>query len=112
MLSIPLLAAPAWAQDEDDEFDEDLADEELLEDEGVDDRDTFEGFKKDLAGESPSEEIDAWYRYLEAYPGSMFRLEKQIRHSEKQITGTLGVVHLLLERLADEEEDVRPLALL
>ncbi len=80
MLSIPLLAAPAWASDDDDEFEEDLEDEDLLEeDEETDDRDTYEGFKKDLTGESPSEEIDAWYRYLEAYPASQFRMEIERR---------------------------------
>ncbi len=73
-----LLAAPVWAQDGDDEFD-DLEEEEDEVEEGVDDRATYEGYKKDLTGESPSEEIDAWYRYLEAYPQSMFRLEIERR---------------------------------
>lgn len=101
MLSLPLVAAPALAQDEDEDTEE-LEEEEV--DEGVDDRGTYEGFKKDLTGESPSEEIDAWYRYLEAYPRSMFRLEIERRIEALE---EAAFEELMKERADSDGEDAR-----
>jgi len=83
-----LLASPAWADDdadlddleEDDDLleeDDDLLDEEI--DPDADDADIYAEYKEELRGESPSEEIDAWGRYLEVYPGSTFRMEIEQR---------------------------------
>ena len=84
LLSLLLcLPAAALAQDEDDELDdEDLGgelDEEEYIDPDVDDREIYDGFKEELQGESAAEEMDAWDRYLEAYPKSQFRLEIERR---------------------------------
>jgi hypothetical protein len=70
-----LLAGPAWAEEDDelDDLDEDDFDEDL--DPDADDAETYEDYKEELRGESPSEEIDAWERYLEAYPASQFSME-------------------------------------
>ena len=73
-----LFVGSAVAQ-EDDELDE-LDDEEGLEDEDEfdpdsDNSDIYADYKEELEGESPSEELEGWERYLEAYPNSQFRME-------------------------------------
>lgn len=83
LLSVPLcgllLLSPAWAQDGDDLDEEEL---DLLEEEAdpdADDAEIYSDYKEELRGESPSEEIDAWERYLEVYPDSSFGMEIQQR---------------------------------
>jgi hypothetical protein len=80
LLSLLLcLPASAFAQDEDEDLeDEDLEDEEPV-DPDVDDRATYDEWKAEVANETPSEELDAWGRYLDAYPKSLFRLEIERR---------------------------------
>ena len=69
------LAPAAFAQDDDDddEFDEEEQDE------SVDSESIYKSYKADLRGESPAEEIDAWYSYLEAYSSSLYRLDIERR---------------------------------
>ena len=62
--------------EEEDEAQEDPIEEE---DPDIDDPATYEGYLEELRGESPSEELDAWDRYLEVYPGSLYRLEIERR---------------------------------
>ena len=88
ILALGLGASPALA-DEDEELlegefeDEGLNDEDALEDgefdEEVDDEATYEAYRQEIDGEPPSEQIDAWYSYLEAYPKSLYRLEIERR---------------------------------
>ena len=80
-----LFVGSAVAQ-EDDELDEldELDDEEGLEDEDEFDPDSdnsevYADYKEELEGESPSEELEGWERYLEAYPSSQFRMEIEQR---------------------------------
>jgi hypothetical protein len=76
LLSLLLcLPAPALAQDDGD----DVLDEEDDVDPDVDDQEIYDSFKAELQGDPASEEIDAWNRYLEAYPKSMFRLQIERR---------------------------------
>ena len=72
LLCLPLTALAA-------EDDEELIEEEEEIDPEVDDRAIYDEYVADLQGESPTEEIDAWYRYLEAYPKSLFKLEIERR---------------------------------
>ncbi len=72
LLSLPLTAI---AQEEDEE----LSEEEEDFDPEVDSREIYDEYRADMEGESPTEEIDGWYRYLEAYPKSMFKLEIERR---------------------------------
>jgi hypothetical protein len=67
------LAPAAFAQDDDD-FEEDEEDGD-----GQDTESIYKSYKAELRGESPAEEIDAWYSYLEAYPKSLYRLEIERR---------------------------------
>lgn len=77
------LAMPAAAQDEFDDLDDldDLEDEEGAEDddEGVDTQEIYEDYKSEMRGEAPAEELDAWRRYLDVYPNSMYRMEIEKR---------------------------------
>jgi len=78
-----LLASPAWA-DEDDDLEDDLLDEDLEDedlDPEMDDEETYEAYKEELRGESPSEELEAWERYLEVYPKSLYRIQIEARMS-------------------------------
>jgi len=76
LLSLLLCLAPAtaFAQGEEEE-----AEQEEAVDEEVDDPKTYESFKQSLKGEAPSEEMDAWYGYLDTYPKSRYRLEIERR---------------------------------
>ena len=69
------LAPAALAQEDDDDFEEDDEDQA----DGQDSESIYKGYKAELRGESPAEEIDAWYNYLEAYPNSLYRLEIERR---------------------------------
>ena len=76
------LPSSALAQDEDvDDEDLDELDEEEEEyiDPDVDDREIYDAYKAEQQGEPAVEEMDAWDRYLEAYPKSQFRLEIERR---------------------------------
>lgn len=82
LLCALLVASPAWAE-EDDDLD-DLPEDEWDEEEGetdpeADDAEIYEAYKEELRGESPSEELEAWERYLEVYPKSSYRLEIENR---------------------------------
>ncbi|HCP46411.1 MAG TPA: hypothetical protein DIU15_10230 [Deltaproteobacteria bacterium] len=107
--------APVLADDELDEFDEDESqgedtdeqegddadtDDELddeLEEE-VDNEATYQAYQAEVEGESAAEELDAWNRYLEAYPQSIFRLE-----IEQKIQGLEDAA--FQELAADDELD-------
>jgi hypothetical protein len=75
LLILLLCLAPAlsFAQDEEVEEVEEEVDPE------VDTKEIYEDFKKSVKGESPSEEMDAWYGYLDTYSKSQFRLEIERR---------------------------------
>lgn len=77
-----LLSGPAFAQDDDEDLlDDDLVDDDDLDESGnaVDSEEIYKSFKAELRGESPSEEIDAWNRYLDVYGQSLYRLEIEKR---------------------------------
>ncbi len=96
-----LLCLPSIALAQEDDEDE-LLDEEEEEDfdPDVDDRELYESFKAELAGDPASEEIDSWNRYLEAYPKSQFRLE-----IERRIAALEDTAHAeLLEEEAREAQ--------
>jgi len=96
-----LVSAPAaLAQgDEDDEFED-----EEEEDDGVDSESIYKSYKAELRGESPAEEIDAWYNYLEAYPSSLYRLEIERRIEALEE----AAFEELLQDRAEEETDQGP----
>jgi|GEM_PF-1825629 len=110
-LPLPVLAtallflpASALAQDEDLdlEFEDDEAEEGDApeEDDEVDTEEIYKEYKDELRGEGPSEEIDAWNRYLDVYTKSLYRLEieKRIKALEEA-----AYQETLEERLAEEE---------
>jgi hypothetical protein len=99
-----LLAGPALAQDDDDfEDDEVLDDDDDDDDPGIDDEQTYKTYKADLRGESPAEEIDAWYRYLDAYPNSLYRLEIERRMEALEE----AAFEELLQERAETDDDAR-----
>ena len=100
LLAATLVAAPAYAQDDEFEDDDDSVDEE----DTSDNQNIYEAFKKDISGEGPAEEIDAWYRYLDAYPGSMFRLEIEHRIDALE---EAAFEELMRERADDDTDDGR-----
>ena len=79
-----LLAGSAIAQeDEDTDLLDDLDDleeeDEQETDSEADDPEIYADYKEELRGESPTEEFEAWERYLEVYPNSQFRMEIEQR---------------------------------
>jgi hypothetical protein len=108
-LAAGLLLLPATALAEDDDLgDLELEDDAELEegeeevDDEVDDEELYTEYKAELRGEGPSEEIDAWQRYLEVYTKSLYRLE-----IEKRITALeeASYQETLEERLAEEDSE-------
>jgi hypothetical protein len=102
------LPAASFAQDddlgdlefEDDEAEEEDESEEI--DEEVDTEEIYKEYTAELRGEGPSEEIDAWNRYLEVYTKSLYRLEidKRVKALEEA-----AYQETLEERLAEEESN-------
>jgi len=89
VLTAALPLSPVHAQEDDDVDDlgdlDDLDDldgddeAEPEEDEGIDDEEVYNDYKSELRGESAAEELDAWRRYLDVYPKSVYRMEIEKR---------------------------------
>ncbi len=94
MFAVLLTALPAslaHAQDDDDDDVDDLGElddlddldeadaEEQDDDGGVDDEGIYTDYKDELRGDSAAEELDAWRRYLDVYPRSVYRMEIEKR---------------------------------
>lgn len=95
-----ILAPAAFAQgdDDDDDFEED-EEEDLVDTESI-----YKSYRAELRGESPAEEIDAWYSYLEAYPKSLYRLEIERRIEALEE----AAFEELLQDRAEEDTDQSP----
>jgi hypothetical protein len=98
LLLLPSMVLAADDDLGDLEFDEEDEGEEEDVDDEVDDEEIYKEYKDELRGEGPSEEIDAWNRYLEVYTKSLYRLEieKRIKALEEA-----AYQETLEERLAE-----------
>ena len=97
-LALPIgIPSSASGQDEEEVWGDE--EEEGEADPQMDDEATYEAYKAELEGESPSEELDAWVHYLEAYPESQYRLE-----IERRMTALGEDDDLLEEDGGDEAE--------
>jgi len=104
------VATPAWAQDDEDLFDDDekeldeidddetLGDEDILDieetpdAEGLDDANVYRAQQDEVLELEPDEEIMAWEDYLGEYPNSTFkdRINKRIDELTDELYGTGG----------------------